>query len=224
MLLQQPQLTEAWSQRELEHACAWLCSRLSYGVLPADSVIWAEELAGEFIIILEGIVALHKTRPGDLHSSFSRWLRPHLLVAKNALWSGEPRALFPDGYLEAITSSRYALLNTADIEAAIDQVPVLREILCGLMANAAQFSIHDLSFRQRSQPARMARLLLDLWDSSRGHCLPYSHRKLAPLMDTQRETVTVTLHVLRDAGAISLQRRRIEIVDLDKLHQLAEEA
>ena len=223
ILRQQPVFASAWNNRELEHAYNLLQSQLRRASLPKNGVIYATELEVDYVIIIEGIVALNKGEMNGSKYAFSRWLRPHILTAKSVLWSTAPDARFPDGFLQAITSTRYGTLNAADIEYLLQKSPVMCELLLGMFATALHMGTEDLYLRRQRLPVRMARLLVDLLEyENLNHCLTYSHWQLAPLIDTYRETITVTLQTLRDAGAITNQRGRIEVVNYDRLLEIAE--
>ena len=223
ILQQQPNLAIAWNDRELKYASNQLQSRLYLAALPQDSMIYATELGGDYIVIIDGIVALNKGNLNGSKSSFSRWLRPHILTAKSVLWSTAPGARFTDGLLQAITPTRYGTLTETDIQDCLQKSPLMRELFLGMFATALHMGIDDLYLRRQRLPVRMARLLIDLLDfENQSRCLTYSHRQLAPLIDTYRETITVTLQTLKDAGAITNQRGRIEVVNYDRLLEIAE--
>lgn len=76
----------------------------------------------------------------------------------------------------------------------------------------------------QSVPARLAGLLLWLAAESsyqRPVIRGFTHHLLADLIGTTRETVTVALNEFEDSGIIDIGRRRITILDQERLTQIA---
>jgi CRP-like cAMP-binding protein len=75
----------------------------------------------------------------------------------------------------------------------------------------------------KGTPARVASLLLKLSQTGARPIKGISHQDLADMLGVYRETVTITLDHLQDEGIISLGRKKISILNLDRLCQVAEE-
>ncbi len=52
----------------------------------------------------------------------------------------------------------------------------------------------------------------------------YTHQALAERIGTYRESVSVALADLRSAGAVALERERIQILDMELLQTIAEQS
>jgi CRP/FNR family cyclic AMP-dependent transcriptional regulator len=79
-------------------------------------------------------------------------------------------------------------------------------------------------------PARLASFILQLIESegvvtSEGYKLPtrYTHRQVATMIGSKRETVTKAFTLLQRAGAVELKWRRIHVKDIETLQRVASE-
>ncbi len=61
--------------------------------------------------------------------------------------------------------------------------------------------------------------------SSEGYKIPtrYTHRQLASMIGSKRETVTKAFTLLQRAGVVELKRRRIHVKDSEALRRVADE-
>jgi CRP/FNR family transcriptional regulator, cyclic AMP receptor protein len=79
-------------------------------------------------------------------------------------------------------------------------------------------------------PARLAAFILQLVESegvmtAEGPKIPtrYTHRQLATMIGSKRETVTKAFTLLQQAGAIELRHRRIHVRDIEALKKGADQ-
>jgi CRP/FNR family transcriptional regulator len=77
-------------------------------------------------------------------------------------------------------------------------------------------------------PARLANFILQLIESegvmtTEGPKIPtrYTHRQLATMIGSKRETVTKAFTLLQQAEAVELKRRRIHVKDIEALKRVA---
>ena len=82
--------------------------------------------------------------------------------------------------------------------------------------------------RLKDVPARLAGLVLQLAESEgvmtpEGPMIPthYTHRRLATMIGTSRESVTRAFTRLQETGAVELRRRHIHVRDMAALEQAA---
>jgi len=81
--------------------------------------------------------------------------------------------------------------------------------------------IEELTFKD--VPSRLARYLLDLARGKRMTVeLPISKSQLASNLGTVSETLSRTLRKLSDDDIIRVDGRRVEILDVERLEELAE--
>ena len=96
-------------------------------------------------------------------------------------------------------------------------------MIAGMSRFLRQFAtqIEELTFKD--VPSRLARYLLELTGNEEAAIeLPISKAQLASNLGTVSETLSRTLRKLVDEGLINVQGRRVEILDYDRLADLAE--
>jgi CRP/FNR family cyclic AMP-dependent transcriptional regulator len=79
-------------------------------------------------------------------------------------------------------------------------------------------------------PTRLASFILQLIESEgvvtrEGYKVParYTHRQVATMIGSKRETVTKAFTLLQQAGAVELKRRRIHVKDVETLKRVADQ-
>ena len=132
-------------------------------------------------------------------------------------------------------------LRTADARATTTALvlKISRNIFLGLVANNSAFThsivvdlvgnlrrisaqIEDLSFRPLKE--RVSLLLLDLFEEVGDHStdIKITQSEIAERLSATREKVNARLQEIKRAGAISIHRGRIKIVDIDRLEFFAD--
>lgn len=120
---------------------------------------------------------------------------------------------------EVVEQSLICALSRGDLERLIVRKPqVAVRLLEALNARlaASETRLEELAFH--AVPARIAATLLRLAD---GDVVRISHRELAELTGTYRETVTKTLDEFKREGLVELDRRHITLRDRERLAQIA---
>jgi CRP/FNR family transcriptional regulator, cyclic AMP receptor protein len=92
----------------------------------------------------------------------------------------------------------------------------------------AEARMEDIALKE--VPARLASFILQLIESEgvvtrEGYKIPtrYTHRQLATMIGSKRETVTKAFTLLQQAGAIELRQRRIHIRNIEVLKKVADQ-
>ena len=92
----------------------------------------------------------------------------------------------------------------------------------------AEDLMEDIALKE--VPARLASFILRLIESegvvtSEGYKVPtrYTHRQVATMIGSKRETVTKAFTLLQQAGAVELKWRRIHVKDIETLQRVASE-
>ncbi|OUC06398.1 hypothetical protein RY27_21295 [Litorilinea aerophila] len=80
-------------------------------------------------------------------------------------------------------------------------------------------SLEDVAYKKL--PERLAMLLLDLSGNQNGLIKGVSHQSLADHLGTYRETVSAILRDFKRQGIVELGYRRINIVDVEALREIA---
>jgi len=177
-----------------------------------------EEAAG-FFIVLDGKVKVYKLSP-EGKERILHVIQPGGTFAEAAIF-GE--GLYP-AYAEPLQTSQLLFLPKEAFLALLrDNSRVSINMIAGLSKFLRQFAnqIEDLTFKD--VPSRLARYLMDL---SRGVkrtvVLPISKSQLASNLGTVSETLSRTLRKLSEDDLISVSGKTVEIIDFDRLEELAE--
>lgn len=124
-------------------------------------------------------------------------------------------------FAEVIKESRLCVIGKHDIEQLTTQRPsITTALLKSAGQHFAQVEAQLVNTAFKSTNARLATLLLQL-----AHETPvvagFSHEELAEWLGVYRETVTVALRDLKEAGAIELGRKHVTICNKTLLKELA---
>ncbi len=127
-----------------------------------------------------------------------------------------------DSTAEAVEDALICVLSRKDLERLVLQYPkvglrFLEQLSARLLETEAV--VEDFAFK--SVPARLARALLRLVETSPDQTVHASHQELGDMIAAYRETVTPALEELQTRGLVELGRRSIEVLDQRALEKLA---
>jgi len=183
-------------------------------------ILFAEGGAAEgFYIVASGKVKVYKLSPDG---------RERILHVVQPGNSFAEAAIFDDGrypaFAETLNPSTLFFFPKQEFLELLHQYSQLAiNMIAGLSRFLRQFTvqIEDLTFRD--VPARLARYLLSLFDKKLTPILlPVSKTQLASNLGTTSETLSRTLRKLSDDEIIHVQGKKIEILDVERLSELAE--
>ena len=136
-------------------------------------------------------------------------------------------AIFGDGlypaYAEPLETSTLVFFPKRDfLDLLQKQGRIAINMIGGLSRFLRQFAsqVEELTFKD--VPARLARYVLDLAGGADSITLPISKSQLASNLGTVSETLSRTFRKLSDDDIIRVQGKTIEILDADRLADLAE--
>lgn len=124
-------------------------------------------------------------------------------------------------YAEAAEACLICVLSRSDMQSLIRRNPEVGLLLLADVERRVQereAELEALAFR--ALPARLAALLLREADAS-GMVVGLSHQDLAERLGTYRETVSQLLGRFRDDGLVSMERKRIHLLDTERLRAYA---
>jgi CRP-like cAMP-binding protein/CheY-like chemotaxis protein len=108
------------------------------------------------------------------------------------------------------------------LAASLAQHPGLhRQLLRGVNAFIARLSLTALANGRGTIEQRLARWLLTAADRLDSDALAITHEQLSHVLGVRRAGVTVALHVLEGKEAVRSERRRIRLLDREKLSAAA---
>ena len=138
-----------------------------------------------------------------------------------------------NSFAETIEPASLGVISKNDVEQLLDRHPTIARSLLSIVGqHFVQLENQLINATFQDSQARVATLLLQLAQAAQEHqhhgnnsdtiiISGFSHEELAEHLGVYRETVTIALRELKDAGAIELGRKHITIRNLTILEQLA---
>jgi CRP/FNR family cyclic AMP-dependent transcriptional regulator len=134
-----------------------------------------------------------------------------------------------NAYAEAMEPAVVCAMKRNDLERLVMDKPQVGLKVMSVLSerlSLAEDRMEDIALKE--VPARLASFILQLVESegvmtAEGPKIPtrYTHRQLATMIGSKRETVTKSFTLLQEAGAIELKRRRIYVRDIEALKKVA---
>ena len=183
-------------------------------------VFYRPEEPGEVLFILkEGRVQLYRISPEGKKLVITT-LGPHTLFGEMALLGTKMHNTFA----EAIEDCLICVMSRTDLERLILNRPqvALRILdITGKRLRDVEERLENMAFK--GIPARLASLLLRVSEEQQSETITgLTHQDLAESVGTYRETATQVLNDLKAQGLIEIGRKRITILDMDGLMDVAE--
>ncbi len=135
-----------------------------------------------------------------------------------------------EAYAEATEPSDICILKNADLERLVRGNPEVGIKMIRLLSERLRLCetrLEDITLK--NIPARLASLILQLAATEsimtpEGPRIPthYTHRQLATMVGSSRESVTRAFTKLQRAGAVELRHRHIYVKDMEALEHAAE--
>lgn len=194
--------------------------QLSMSSSPAGNVFYMPEETGEVLFLLKkGTVQLYRLSPEGKKIVVAT-LGPGAVFGEMSLIGQGMHNTFA----EAIDECKLCIMSRVDLERLMREKPqVAFRIVEALGERLVQMErqLEDVAFK--SIPARLASLLLRLAEEQESQDVSgYTHQDLGEMLGTYRETVTQTLNDLKADGLIEIGRRRVTLVDKEKLEDIAQ--
>jgi CRP-like cAMP-binding protein len=180
-------------------------------------VLYTPGETGEALFLLrEGAVQIYRMSPEGRKLVIAHLLPFSFFGEMSCIGQG-----MYDTYAEVTEDSLILTMNCADLERMLASKPqVARRILeaFGRRVLEAERQLEDIAFK--GMTARVAALLLR---EARGgeEVVGLSHQDIAERLGVYRETATNALNELKAASIIRIGRKRISIVDRDRLSRAA---
>jgi CRP-like cAMP-binding protein len=169
-------------------------------------------------LVRQGRVQLYRISPEGKKLVIAT-LGPGTLFGEMALLGQQMH----NAFAEALDDCTILVMSRTDLERLILSKPVLglRMLeITGKRLSDAEARLEDMAFK--GIPARLASLLLRLAaERHSSDILGLTHQDLAETIGTYRETATQVLNDMKAAGLIEIGRKRITILDMERLQQLA---
>ncbi len=134
-----------------------------------------------------------------------------------------------NAYAEAMEPSVVCAMKRHDLERLVMDKPQVGLKMMSVLSERLSLTedrMEDIALKE--VPARLAGFILQLIESeglvtTEGYKIPtrYTHRQLATVIGSKRETVTKAFTLLQQAGVVELKRRRIHVEDIEALKKIA---
>lgn len=188
--------------------------------VPRGRVFYRPEDPGERLFLLRaGRVQLYRISPEGKKLVIAT-LGAGALFGEMALLGQQMHSAFA----EAMEDCSIMVMSRADLERLmLNDATIGRRILAltRKRLSDAEARLEDMAFK--GIPARLASLLLRLAaDQGSASISGLTHQDLAETIGTYRETATQVLNDLKTEGLIEIGRKRITILDMDRLRDIAE--
>lgn len=184
-------------------------------------VFYGAEESGEVLFLLKkGRVQLYRLSPEGKKLVIAE-LGPGAIFGEMSLVGQGLHNTFA----ESMTECTLCVMSRQDVRRIIQANPAVAIRFMEAMAyrlREAEAKLEDLAFKDI--PARLAGLLLKLAEHSpdANKVLGYTHQDLAEMLGTYRETTTQVLSDFRNSGWIHVQRKRIDLLDIQALRDLVQ--
>ncbi len=213
--LQEIDIFQDLTDRELED----MNQSLTLTTTPAGRIFYSPEEHGEVLFILKrGRVQCYRISPEGKKLVLDTVAAGAVFGEMSMIGQGMHNA-----FAEAIEDSTICVMSRADLEGLLRRKPAVAHRIIEAMGERIvelEARLEDIAFK--SVPARLASLLLRLEKDRGRKILGLTHQDLADTVGTYRETTTQTLNRFKSRGLIDTGRKRIEILDLGGLMQVAE--
>ncbi len=134
-----------------------------------------------------------------------------------------------NAYAEAMEPVVICKMRRDDLERLVMDKPQVGLKVMSILSerlSLAEDLMEDIALKE--VPARLASFILRLIESEGvvtpdGYKIPtrYTHRQVATMIGSKRETVTKAFTLLQQAGAVELKWRRIHVKDIETLQRVA---
>lgn len=190
------------------------------------ALVYCPTEPGESVMVLAtGRVKIKDVTP-DGRETILAFIEEGELFGELTLFEGQQR----QEYAEAAEDSEVVLVPREDLLALMEtraDLSLSITKLMGLRRQRVENRLRNVLFLPSRD--RMLRLLVELAEThgelvgtSYQIRFPLSHQELASLIGVTRETVTITLGQLEEAGLVEVQRRKVIIPSLRKLRAEAQ--
>ncbi len=201
--------------------CRRLESRALTRSFPRRSVVYFPDESGSSVLLLtHGRVKIMALAP-DGREAILAFIEPGEVFGELAVLDAGPR----NEHAEAVVDSRALAIPREELLWLMDRRPEVAlsvTKLLGFRLRRIENRLKNILFRSNRE--RTVGLLLELLESHGRPVgdrweirLSLSHQELASLIGATRETVTLTLGQLQRDGLIETNRRRIAVIDRDRL-------
>jgi CRP/FNR family transcriptional regulator, cyclic AMP receptor protein len=175
-----------------------------------------EQIGGVLFVLEKGSVRIFWTY-GDRELTITVLQPPAIFGEMGCFGQGKY-----DSSAEALQASRVRVISRDNIQALLQCAPHAAHQLVDLMSERCAHFLHKMeTLALRGLIPRLANLLLE--KAENGVVAGLTHKDLAEHLALHRESITATLGELRKAGIIKTERKKILILQRERLERATRE-
>lgn len=195
-------------------------NQLTMSTCQRGKIFYMPEDSGEVLFLLKkGRVQLYRIAPNGKKLVVAT-LGPGTIFGEMSLVGQGMHNTFA----EAVDECVLCVMSRSDVERLVREKPAVAFRFVEALGNRLtqlESRLEDIAFK--SIPARLASLLIHL-DEEQGHShtvIGYTHQDFSEMLGTYRETVTQTLNDFKTEGIIEIGRKKVILMNLNQLQELA---
>lgn len=186
-----------------------------------DNIYFHEICNGGMYYVYEGAIRIYMISPSGREATiYHRYQGQTGIILE--MYENKPENIIP--VFQAEEDSVLAYISKADLCTATQETPMIQSMYMKVTADCVQEVVNEFyGFAFLPLKARVARILLAQLQSgpAGSRFAEVTHEKLANATGTSREVATRTLNRMQEEGILRTGRRRVEILDLQKLKAIA---
>lgn len=186
-----------------------------------ENIYFHQICNGGMYYVYEGAIRIYMISPsGHEATIYHRYKGQTGIILE--MYENKPENIIP--VFQAEQDSVLAYISKADLCTATQETPMIQSMYMNVTADCVQEVVNAFyGFAFLPLKSRVARILLEraCAGSGDGHVVEVTHEMIASATGTSREVATRTLNRMQETGVLRTGRRQVEILDLQKLEELA---
>lgn len=186
-----------------------------------ENIYFHQICNGGMYYVYEGAVRIYMMSPSGREATiYHRYKGQTGIILE--MYESKPENIIP--VFQAEEDSVLAYISKTDMCTATQETPLMQSLYMNVTADCVQEVVNEFyGFAFLPLKARVARILLAQlhsgWEENR--FVEVTHEMLANATGTSREVATRTLNRMQAEGVLRTGRRRVEVLDLQKLQEMA---
>lgn len=186
-----------------------------------DNIYFHQICNGGMYYVYEGAIRIYMISPSGREATiYHRYKGQTGIILE--MYESRPENIIP--VFQAEEDSVLAYISKANLCTATQETPMIQSMYMQVTADCVQEVVNEFyGFAFLPLKARVARILLEQmrFGPGNGPFAEVTHEMIANATGTSREVATRTLNRMQEAGVLRTGRRRVEILNLQKLEELA---
>lgn len=186
-----------------------------------ENIYFHQICNGGMYYVYEGAIRIYMISPsGHEATIYHRYKGQTGIILE--MYENKPENIIP--VFQAEQDSVLAYISKADLCTATQETPMIQSMYMNVTADCVQEVVNAFyGFAFLPLKSRVARILLERARAGSGdvHVVEVTHEMIASATGTSREVATRTLNRMQETGVLRTGRRQVEILDLQKLEELA---